>query len=156
MQRTSVCNPTVRRIVAFARVYQCVNEQKQHQLHCHPFAIVCITCVFSVFPPPQGRVKRVKKFAAVKRIIGKNDSRLKANKKDVQVKKKGPDMFEGKVVRQVTKMPSHLFFKYNNSLGPPYRILVDTNFINFSIQVRRRVSCMQRELNECTAGSTCV
>ncbi|KAK7860067.1 rrna-processing protein fcf1, partial [Quercus suber] len=29
---------------------------------------------------------------------------------------------------------SALFFNYNTSLGPPYRVLVDTNFINFSIQ----------------------
>ncbi|KAM3708216.1 hypothetical protein ACB098_02G082300 [Castanea mollissima] len=26
------------------------------------------------------------------------------------------------------------FFNYNSSLGPPYRVLVDTNFINLSIQ----------------------
>ena len=25
-------------------------------------------------------------------------------------------------------------FKYNTALGPPYQVLVDTNFINFSIQ----------------------
>lgn len=29
---------------------------------------------------------------------------------------------------------SALFFKHNTALGPPYRVLVDTNFINFSIQ----------------------
>ena len=29
---------------------------------------------------------------------------------------------------------SALFFQYNTQLGPPYRVLVDTNFINFSIQ----------------------
>lgn len=28
----------------------------------------------------------------------------------------------------------NLFFSHNNALGPPYRILLDTNFINFSIQ----------------------
>jgi U3 small nucleolar RNA-associated protein 24 len=27
-----------------------------------------------------------------------------------------------------------MFFTHNNALGPPYRILLDTNFINFSIQ----------------------
>lgn len=35
------------------------------------------------------------------------------------------------------RRPQHstaLFFNYNQSLGPPYRILIDTNFINFSIQ----------------------
>ncbi|KAL5156179.1 rRNA-processing protein FCF1 [Glycine soja] len=40
--------------------------------------------------------------------------------------------------------PSHssaLFFQYNTALGPPYRILVDTNFINFSIQNKVSVLC---------------
>lgn len=32
------------------------------------------------------------------------------------------------------KEPSCMFFTHNNALGPPYRILIDTNFINFSIQ----------------------
>jgi U3 small nucleolar RNA-associated protein 24 len=48
-------------------------------------------------------------------------------------------------VRHVEKYNSSLFFKYNTALGPPYQVLVDTNFINFSIknkidlvQVRRR------------------
>ena len=27
-----------------------------------------------------------------------------------------------------------MFFAYNTALGPPYHILIDTNFINFSIQ----------------------
>ncbi|EZG61985.1 rRNA-processing Fcf1-like protein [Gregarina niphandrodes] len=29
---------------------------------------------------------------------------------------------------------SALFFTYNTQLGPPYQVLMDTNFINFSIQ----------------------
>lgn len=27
-----------------------------------------------------------------------------------------------------------MYLKYNSALGPPYQILIDTNFINFSIQ----------------------
>lgn len=34
------------------------------------------------------------------------------------------------------KHPSCLFFQYNTQLGPPYHILVDTNFINFSIKAK--------------------
>ncbi len=30
--------------------------------------------------------------------------------------------------------PIHLYFSYNTALGPPYHILLDTNFINLSIQ----------------------
>ena len=29
---------------------------------------------------------------------------------------------------------SALFFQYNTQLGPPFHILVDTNFVNFSIK----------------------
>lgn len=29
-----------------------------------------------------------------------------------------------------------MFFQYNTQLGPPYHILVDTNFINFSIKAK--------------------
>jgi hypothetical protein len=32
------------------------------------------------------------------------------------------------------KVSSAMFFKYNTQLGPPYQVLVDTNFINFSIK----------------------
>lgn len=32
------------------------------------------------------------------------------------------------------KTSTALFFKYNSQLGPPYQVLVDTNFINFSIK----------------------
>lgn len=27
-----------------------------------------------------------------------------------------------------------MYFRYNTQLGPPYRVILDTNFINFSIQ----------------------
>jgi U3 small nucleolar RNA-associated protein 24 len=40
---------------------------------------------------------------------------------------------DGTIIRHVEKANSSLFFRYNTALGPPYRILVDTNFINFSI-----------------------
>lgn len=33
-----------------------------------------------------------------------------------------------------TQVSSSLFLSHNTDLGPPYRVLVDTNFINFSIQ----------------------
>jgi len=37
------------------------------------------------------------------------------------------------------QVSSALFFSYNTALGPPYRVIVDTNFINFSIQ--NKVCC---------------
>ena len=47
------------------------------------------------------------------------------------------------VLRCSEKTSSALFFKYNQALGPPYHVLIDTNFINFSIKnkVRWRQGC---------------
>ena len=43
------------------------------------------------------------------------------------------------------KTSTALFFKYNSQLGPPYQVLVDTNFINFSI--KNKVSCIASDLS---------
>lgn len=34
------------------------------------------------------------------------------------------------------QVSSALFFQYNTQLGPPYHILLDTNFVNFSIKYK--------------------
>ena len=47
------------------------------------------------------------------------------------VKKPGD---EKEVVRHMPQVASSLFFKHNEALVPPYHVIVDTNFINFSIQ----------------------
>ncbi|KAL5226187.1 hypothetical protein ABZP36_012826 [Zizania latifolia] len=54
-----------------------------------------------------------------------NDEVLNPKKKDGEKEKLG---------RNVPQISSALFFSYNTALGPPYRVIVDTNFINFSIQ----------------------
>jgi U3 small nucleolar RNA-associated protein 24 len=73
-----------------------------------------------------GKARKTRKFAQVKRMISLKDSR-----KAGEVKKKTPA--EDEVVHYKTQ-PSHLFFLANPALGPPYHLLLDTNFINFSIQ----------------------
>lgn len=35
----------------------------------------------------------------------------------------------------VKQVPTSMFFAHNTALGPPYHVLIDTNFINFSIKV---------------------
>lgn len=58
--------------------------------------------------------------------------------------------------RHVTAAPTALFFKYNTSLGPPYQVLIDTNFINFSI--RNKLDICQAMMDclyaKCTAYIT--
>lgn len=52
------------------------------------------------------------------------------------------------------KTPSALFFRYNTQLGPPYRVLIDTNFINFSIRnkidlLKGMMDCLYAECTPC-------
>ena len=79
-----------------------------------------------------GKAKKTRKFAVAKKIISPKDTRVKSNaskaqEKQLALKKKDEP-------RQVEQAVSALFFQYNTQLGPPYHILVDTNFINFSIR----------------------
>ncbi|CAO1619515.1 unnamed protein product [Parajaminaea phylloscopi] len=78
-----------------------------------------------------GKRKQTKKFAAVKRMLNPKDQRIKENQVQADAKKK---QVEEKKVRHVETAASSLFFQHNTALGPPYRVIVDTNFINFSLQ----------------------
>ena len=77
-------------------------------------------------------------------MISPKDARLKHN----QEKNAKKTEKESKIdVKNIPQMPSCMFFQYNASLGPPYHILVDTNFINFSIKnkldiVRAMMDCL--------------
>merc|ERR1712226_284653 len=37
-------------------------------------------------------------------------------------------------INHATQTSSAMFFKYNTQLGPPYHVILDTNFVNFSIR----------------------
>mmetsp|Transcript_29223 Transcript_29223/g.82454 ORF Transcript_29223/g.82454 Transcript_29223/m.82454 type:complete len:195 (-) Transcript_29223:66-650(-) len=74
-----------------------------------------------------GKAKKTRKFAEVKRMI--NPKEATGQGKD-EKKKQNPE----EEVRHVEKTSSALFFKFNQALGPPYHVLLDTNFINFSIK----------------------
>ncbi|CAI5487813.1 unnamed protein product, partial [Closterium sp. Naga37s-1] len=77
-----------------------------------------------------GRARKARKYAEVKRLI--NPKEIKQYRQDVLDPKK-PDSEKDKLPRNVPNVSSALFFKHNTALGPPYQVLVDTNFINFSI-----------------------
>uniref|UniRef100_A0A2K6P1I9 PIN domain-containing protein n=1 Tax=Rhinopithecus roxellana TaxID=61622 RepID=A0A2K6P1I9_RHIRO len=59
----------------------------------------------------------------------KEKDRLKPKKKE----KKDPSTLKE---REVPQHPSCLFFQCNTQLGPPYYILIDINFINFSLKAK--------------------
>ncbi|EHB18047.1 rRNA-processing protein FCF1-like protein [Heterocephalus glaber] len=79
-----------------------------------------------------GKQKKARKYATMKQMLSLRDERLE-EKDRLKYKKKDPSVLkEG----EGPQHPSCLFFQYNTQLGPPYHILVDTNFINFSIKAK--------------------
>ncbi|KAG0744945.1 hypothetical protein G6F57_006707 [Rhizopus arrhizus] len=98
-----------------------------------------------------GKQKTTRKFAVMKRMMSTNDSRLKEAK---EKQKKKEEKKEEKSVRHIPQVASSMFFEYNTSLGPPYHVLVDTNFINFSIQnklelVKSMMDCLYAKSIPC-------
>ena len=75
----------------------------------------------------------MQRFAQMKKMISVSDSRIKPDKRAPPKKAKKEDPRQLKI-SEVPQQSSALFFQYNTQLGPPYHILVDTNFINFSIK----------------------
>ena len=80
-----------------------------------------------------GRARQTKRFATMKRMMSASDPRLKDKDRAPPRKKKAEDPNEIKTTEHV-QQSSALFFQYNTQLGPPFHVLVDTNFINFSIK----------------------
>jgi len=68
-----------------------------------------------------GKARKTKNFGLKKMI----------QKKDVVKKEEKPTKPK---IREIVQSNSSLFFQFNTNLKPPYRILLDTNFINSSIQ----------------------
>jgi len=90
-------------------------------------------------------MRKTRKVAEVKRLLKPKAAKAHAEQTLVPKggigkggggvqKKKGRRDKDKPMVRHVEKASSALFFKYNEALGPPYRVLADTNFINFSIK----------------------
>lgn len=85
-----------------------------------------------------GVAKKTRKFATVKRVIGKRQRAEQSTapealrKKDEALKKK-QEMEAKELVREVPQMPSSMFFEHNTALVPPYQILVDTNFLSRTV-----------------------
>ncbi len=75
---------------------------------------------------------KVRKFAAVKKTLKATDPRLKKGKE--KSAKEAARELERKKKNQVPAYSSALFLSHNEQLGPPYHVLVDTNFFNFALK----------------------
>jgi U3 small nucleolar RNA-associated protein 24 len=103
-----------------------------------------------------GKQKKTRKFAQVKRLLTPRNPALKKNVDKADKERKAKELaLKG---RNVEQYPAALFFKHNEALGPPYRVLVDTNFINFSIKnkieiVRGMMDCLLAKCIPCILES---
>ncbi|KNC31303.1 hypothetical protein FF38_14341 [Lucilia cuprina] len=81
----------------------------------------------------QKKTQKVKKQknAQLKRLLKPTDSRIKEELRKKRKTSIDPTQIK---VNQAPQQSSALFFQYNTQLGPPYHIVLDTNFINFSIK----------------------
>ena len=101
-----------------------------------------------------GKTKQTRKFAvAKKKMISPKDTRVRDNLEKSKMKEKEKIAKETKP-RHVEQERTSLFFQYNTQLGPPYHILVDTNFINFSIRkkldmIRSMMDCLLAKCIPC-------
>lgn len=94
-----------------------------------------------------GKAKKTRTFGLVKRTLNtKKDQRLKKNQENIKTKD------DPELTRNIPQVSSALFFQYNEAIKPPYQVLIDTNFINFSIQkkvdiVRGMMDCLLAKCN---------
>ncbi|KAK7715960.1 rRNA-processing protein fcf1 [Botryosphaeria dothidea] len=82
-----------------------------------------------------GKVKKTRKFAQVKRVLGNRDSRLQAKLASRQPSQED----ENSVVQHIPQASSALFFQAHQALGPPYHIILDTNFFSHTIRSKIEV-----------------
>lgn len=98
---------------------------------------------------------KTKQFAATKRMITPHDGRIaKPAKKAAKGQQQQQQQPADAAPRNVAQTSSALFFTHNESLGPPYHVLIDTNFINFSIQnkldiMRSLMDCLYAKVVPC-------
>lgn len=81
-----------------------------------------------------GKQKKTRKFSVAKKMIAAKDPRIKANQEAQSKKEKEEAAKKLEADKHIPQVPTAMFFQYNSQLGPPYHVLVDTNFINFSIK----------------------
>ena len=89
-----------------------------------------------------GKAKKTRKFAVAKKMISPKDTRVKQNSE--KAKRKEEELKNKEEPRQIEQAVSAMFFEYNTQLGPPYHVLVDTNFINFSIRKKLDIGASER------------
>lgn len=87
----------------------------------------------------QARKFAKQRFAQMKKMISTKDPRVVAKQLEKNPKLKAQLEKKKKKQEEANHVPQYssaLFFQYNTQLGPPFHVLIDTNFVNFSIKYK--------------------
>ncbi|CAH1403871.1 unnamed protein product [Nezara viridula] len=86
----------------------------------------------------QARKFAKQRFAQMKKMISEKDPRVvqKRLEKNPKLKHQLEQKKKKEELRNVPQYSSALFFQYNTQLGPPFHVIIDTNFVNFSIKYK--------------------
>ena len=94
-----------------------------------------------------GKQRKTRKFSVMKKTVDH-----KKALKEQELKKKNPNdkSNDPELTKNIPQVSSALFFQYNSAIKPPYQVLVDTNFFNFSIQKKIDIvtDCVLAELEK--------
>ena len=109
-------------------------------------------------------VRKTKKFALTKRLLNPKDAKQQSRNDGT---KKAPlkNQFKTKEnelkIKRIEAVTSNMFNEHNAAIKPPYSVLVDTNFINFSIKnkidlVKGMMDCLYENcvphVTDCVSG----
>ena len=126
-----------------ASIHYCTNHcppREQYPLHTHTHAK--ISTIANTSDQGSLNCKDTGNKGKTKKTKNRDLQKWRLNPKDDRLPKKNEtnpklaDKRKQTKIRRVEQVPSAMFFKYNTQLHPFYRIIVDTNFINFSIKTK--------------------
>lgn len=100
-----------------------------------------------------GKTKRSRKFAEVKRLLAPNDKRLETQAKSKAANAPVVGKKTDAAIIAAHPAPASMFFQYNPALGPPFRVLIDTNFVNFAVSNKLDIA---KGMLDCLAAQTTV
>ncbi|KIH53404.1 CHCH domain protein [Ancylostoma duodenale] len=85
------------------------------------------------FKMQNGKGEKGCKISRKIKTLKPTDSRIKEENRIIRKKKEDEQEIK---INHAPKISSAMFLKFNNQLGPPFHVLVDTNFVNFAVKNR--------------------
>uniref|UniRef100_A0A8R1ELG4 Uncharacterized protein n=1 Tax=Caenorhabditis japonica TaxID=281687 RepID=A0A8R1ELG4_CAEJA len=80
------------------------------------------------------RLKSNARKSAVNKLVKRTDNRIKEEERVIRTPKVDEQALK---LVHAPKISSAMFMKYNTQLGPPFHVLVDTNFKNSNSMVQK-------------------